>query len=138
MLISLIIKKLEGAKMNKQKLFNIICFIYGLIATIMASAYDTLLIDIRNIAGKTYNIWYLGLFHTLFPLILGIIIALSIHTDLKNETTKVWIPIIIINLIIVVYRLTKMMLSESSINCLLSGFYIVYYISCRKQLNIKN
>lgn len=138
MLISSIIKKLEGAKMNKQKSFNIVCFIYAIIATIMASAYDILLIDIRNIAGKTYNIWYLGLFHTLFPLILGIIIALSIHADLKNETIRVWIPIIIINLIIVVYRLTKMMLSESSINCLLIGFYIVYYISRRKQLNIKN
>lgn len=138
MLISSVIKKLEGAKMNKQKSFNIVCFIYAIVATIMASSYNLLLIDIRNLTGKTYNIWYLGLFYTLFPLILGIIIALSVHTDLKNETIKIWIPIIIINLIIVVYRLTKMMLSESSINCLLSGFYITYYISRKKQLNIKN
>lgn len=123
--------------MDRKKSFNLVCFIYAIVATIMASTYNLLLIDVRNIVGKNYNIWYLGLFHTLFPLILGIVIALSVHTNRKNETATLWIPIIIINLIIVIYRLTKMMLLESSINCLLSGFYIVYYISCRTQLHKK-
>lgn len=99
----------------------------------MVSAYNSLLIIAKNIAAKTYGTEYLYLSYILFPLILGIVITLSIWADEKSEKNNLWIPIIIINIIIIAYRLTRMMFADSSMTCLLLGLYIVYFIISKKQ-----
>lgn len=120
-------------KAGKRSSFNITSFICSIIATIMASGYNSLLVMIKNIIAKTYNTEYLYLSYILFPLILGIVIALSIWTDKKSEKNNLWILIIIINIIIIAYHLTKMMFADSSMTCLLLALYIVYFIISKRQ-----
>ena len=96
----------------------------------MAAIYNSSLTRVRDFVGRTYEVSYLYLFHILFPLIAGIIIALSVYADQQNKNSKV---LIIINLAIVAYQLIHVMPLASSPTCLLSGFYIVYYICSRKQ-----
>lgn len=123
----------EEWKMKKEKLFNGKAFLWAIIATIMAAIYNSSLTRVRDFVGRTYEVSYLYLFHILFPLIAGIIIALSVYADQQNKNSKVLILIIIINLAIVAYQLIHVMPLASSLTCLLSGFYIVYYICSRKQ-----
>lgn len=119
--------------MKKEKLFNGKAFLWAIIANIMAAIYNSSLTRVRDFVGRTYEVSYLYLFHILFPLIAGIIIALSVYADQQNKNSKVLILIIIINLAIVAYQLIHVMPLASSPTCLLSGFYIVYYICSRKQ-----
>lgn len=120
-------------KAGKRSSFNITSFICSIIATIMASGYNSLLVMTKNIVAKTYNTEYLYLSYILFPLILGIVITLSIWADEKSEKNNLWIPIIIINIIIIAYRLTRMMFADSSMTCLLLALYIVYFIISKRQ-----
>ena len=87
--------------MKKEKLFNGKAFLWAIIATIMAAIYNSSLTRVRDFVGRTYEVSYLYLFHILFPLIAGIIIALSVYADQQNKNSKVLILIIIINLAIV-------------------------------------
>ena len=67
--------------MKKEKLFNGKAFLWAIIATIMAAIYNSSLTRVRDFVGRTYEVSYLYLFHILFPLIAGIIIALSVYAD---------------------------------------------------------
>lgn len=54
----------------------------------MAAIYNSSLTRVRDFVGRTYEVSYLYLFHILFPLIAGIIIALSVYADQQIKILK--------------------------------------------------